>query len=109
MMGANDLVADPGRPGVLYAPPSFGWCLGLKYNITPSLYACLSGSQTRFLPRHKVSGNTYKYGVMSAVNIFWNMTPRMMVGIEYDYGYRRNFNGEHRAAQRVGAMCMFSF
>ncbi len=109
MMGANDLISDPAQPGVLYAPASFGWCLGVKYNFTHSLFVSASASQTRFLPKHQVSPESYKYGIASAVNLFWNMTPRMQVGIEYDFGYRRNFNGDHRSAQRAGAMCMFSF
>ncbi len=109
MMGANDLVADPSQPGTLYAPASFGWCLGMKYNFTPSLFASISANQTRFLPSHQVAPDLYKYGIASAVNVFWNMTPRMQVGAEFDFGYRRNFNGDHRSAKRIGAMCMFSF
>lgn len=109
MIGANDLVADPERPGILYAPASYGWCLGLKYNFTPMLFASISASQTRFLPKHNISPDAYKYGIASAVNVFWNMTPRMQLGLEYDFGYRRNFNGAHRSAQRMGAMCMFMF
>lgn len=109
MMGANDLIPDPSQPGVLYAPASYGLCLGVKYNFTPSLFASVSASQTRFLPANQVSPDLYKYGIASAVNIFWNMTPRMQIGMEYDFGYRRNFSREHRCAQRVGAMCMFSF
>lgn len=109
MMGAYDLVSDRERPGVLYAPASYGWCLGYKYNFTPMLFASASVSQTRYLPSCPVKPEDYKYGIASAVNVFWNMTPRMQVGIEYDSGYRRNFGGAHRSAQRVGAMCMFSF
>lgn len=109
MMGAYDLVSDRERPGVLYAPASYGWCLGYKYNFTPMLFASASVSQTRYLPSCPVKPEDYKYGIASAVNVFWNMTPRMQVGIEYDYGYRRNFGGAQRSAQRVGAMCMFSF
>ncbi|MEZ3578381.1 MAG: hypothetical protein K1W01_12890 [Muribaculaceae bacterium] len=109
MMGAYDLVGDPSLPGRLYAPASYGWCLGFKYNFTPMLFASLSVSQTRYLPSHRVSPDEYKYGMASAVNVFWNMTPRMQVGAEYDFGYRRNFGGAHRSARRVGAMCMFSF
>lgn len=109
MIGANDLIADPAHPGMLYAPASFGWCLGVKYNFTHSLYVSASASQTRFLPKYQISPDLYKYGISSAVNMFWNMTPRMQIGVEYDFGYRRNFSGEHRCARRVGAMCMFSF
>lgn len=109
MMGANDLIADAREPGKLYAPQSFGWCAGVKYNFTPMLFASVAASQTRFLPRHPASPDTYKYGIEASANLFWNMTARMQVAIEYDYGYRRNFSGTGRSAHRIGAMCNFSF
>ncbi len=109
LIGSYDLVGNPDRPGRLYAPKSFGWCLGLQYNFKPNLFVSASASQTRYLPSKAVSPEEYKYGLTGAVNIFWNMTPRMQVGAEYDIGKRQNFNGQHRTAQRVGAMCMFSF
>lgn len=69
----------------------------------------LSASQTRYLPKGDISPDEYKYGIFSAINIFWNMTPRMQVGAEFDFGKRVNFSGDNRYAKRIGAMCMFSF
>lgn len=109
LVGNYDLIADPDQPGVLYAPASYGYCIGLQYNFTPSLYASTSFSQTRFLPAKAVAPNEYRYGICGNVNIFWNMTPRMMVGAEFDYGKRCNFNGDHRWAKRIGAVAQFSF
>lgn len=109
LMGNYDLVGDPRRPGYLYAPASFGWCLGLQYNFRPDIFATVSASQTRYLPRHSVAPDDYKYGVFAAANVFWNLTPRIQVGAEFDFGLRHNFSGQHRTARRVGAMCQFSF
>lgn len=109
LIGNYDLVADTDRPGVLYAPRSYGWCLGLQYNLRPNLFVSASCSQTRYLPSHPVSPDEYRYGIASAFNIFWNMTPRMQVAAEFDWGLRANHDGHHRAARRIGAMCQFSF
>ena len=109
LIGSYDLVGDPDIPGRLYAPASFGWCLGVQYNFCPNIFMSLSASQTRYLPSKAVSPDEYKYGIFGAVNIFWNLTPRMQVGAEFDLGERRNFSGDHRWARRFGAMAQFSF
>lgn len=109
MIGSYDLVGLPGSQGELYAPASLGWCLGLQYNLRPNLFVSASASQNRYLPAHAVDGSEYKWGVFSAINVFWNMTPRMQLGAELDLGWRHNFNGEQRMARRIGAMCQFSF
>lgn len=108
-IGNYDLVADVNVPGRLYAPASYGWCLGVQYNILPNLFVSASASQTRYLPRRGVARDEYRYGIFSDVNVFWNLTPRMQVGAEFDWGLRANFSGRHHAARRVGAMCQFSF
>lgn len=109
IMGNYDLVGDPEQPGKMYCPRMLGWCLGLQYNFTPSVFVCASASQTRYLPSKDVEPNEYKYGIFAAVNVFWNPTPRIQVGAEFDLGLRRNFSGEHRYARRAGAVCQFSF
>lgn len=109
LIGSYDLIGDPARPGRLYSPASFGWCFGVQYNFRPELFVSLSASQTRYLPSKAVSPDEYKYGLFGAVNVFWNLTPRMQVGAEFDLGERRNFSGEHRRAKRFGAMAQFSF
>lgn len=109
LIGNYDLIADPTRPGEMYAPASFGWCLGLQYNIHPNLFVCAAASQTRYLPAHGINPDEYKYGMFSAVNVFWNLTPRIQVAAEFDFGKRQNFSRDHRYAKRFGAMCQFSF
>ena len=109
MIGAYDLTGDPDQPGMMYAPASFGWCVGVQYNFRPNLFMSVSASQNRYLPSKTVSPDEYKYGLCGDVNIFWNLTPRMQVGAEFDLGMRRNFSGEHRWARRIGAMAQFSF
>lgn len=109
LMGSYDLVGDPELPGKLYAPASFGWCLGVQYNFLPNLFMSVAASQTRYLPSKAVSPDEYKYGMFGVGNIFWNLTPRMQMGAEIDLGVRRNFSGAHRWAHRFGIMAQFSF
>ncbi len=109
MIGSYDLVTNPDKEGRMYAPASFGWCVGVQYNIRHNLFVSANASQTRYLPSHAVTPDLYKYGIATAINVFWNMTPRMQVGGEFDFGLRKNFSGEHRNAKRAGVMCMFSF
>lgn len=109
LLGNYDLVADPQRPGYLYAPASAGYCLGLQYNFRPNLFVSGSMSQMRYLPDHRISPDEYKYGWVATANVFWNMTPRMQVAAEFNIGKRGNFSREHRYARRAEIMCMFSF
>lgn len=109
LIGNYDLVTDTRKPGRMYAPASFGWCAGLQYNFRPNVFASVAMSQNRYLPHHGAEADEYKYGLFWAANVFWSLTPRMLVAAEFDLGMRQNFSGEHRWARRVGALCQFSF
>lgn len=108
-LGSYDLVGVPGVAGRMYAPELLGWNTAVQYNFTPSVFATLVYSEARYLPRYDVAGSTYRWGRYFAANVFWNLTPRVQVGAELNLGERKNMNGEHRGARRVGAMCQFSF
>ena len=51
----------------------------------------------------------YRSGMYGACNVFYNITPRIQIGAEANFGRRQNYDGEHAWARRVGAMCEFSF
>ena len=108
-IGNFDLVADDSTPGRLYAPLSMGLNVGAKYNFLPNLYAGLALGQAHYYPKYTVKGDSYKYGLYGAVNLFYEPTPRMQVGIEYLIGARHNFNHEHASANRIDALFQFSF
>lgn len=109
MIGNYDLVGNISKPGELYAPTSFGFCVGLQYNILPNLFISGNVSETNYLPKHKVTDDEYKYGLVCTANVFWNMTARMQVGAEFNIGTRQNFSGLQKWARRAALMCMFSF
>lgn len=108
-IGNYDLVPVPDVEGKMYAPWALGWNFGIQYNIRPNLFASLTFSESRYLPKKGTSGSEYKWGNYLAANIFWNITPRIQCGFEFDTGERKNIDGRHRRAQRVGAMAQFSF
>jgi len=56
-----------------------------------------------------VEPTEFKRGLMAAANCFWNATPRIQFGVEFDFGRRFDYGGAARSAYRVGAMAMFSF
>ena len=109
MMGNYDLVDDTTTPGSMYAPRLFGWYGAAQYHFTPTLFTGLTVGQLRYLPEHKQSADEYKYGLYSALNLFWNITPRIQVGGEYNLGKRNDIDGDHRWAQRISVMTQFSF
>ena len=108
-IGNYDLVPTPGKKGEMYAPWALGWNIGVQYNFLPNLFASVAFSETRYLAKRGTDGNEYKWGNFLAANVFWNLTPRIQCGLEFDTGERKNINGRHRRAQRVGAMAQFSF
>lgn len=107
--GGYDLVGDPDDVGTLYAPKSLGWCAGVQYNFRPNIFGTVSVSESRYLPRHSVLSNEYKYGIFACANVFWYITPRVSVAAEYDWGKRKNVSGASRIAQRANLSASFTF
>lgn len=108
-IGNYDMVPDPDVEGKLYAPYALGWNLGVQYNFRPNLFASVTFSDSRYLPRHGSAAGEYKRGEYVAANVFWNITPRIMAGAEFDWGRRVNVDGSHRNAQRAGLLAQFAF
>lgn len=104
-----DLINNADRQGRMYAPTSYGFTVGVKYNILPNVFASVSASESMYRPRNAAGTSEYKYGVYGMANIFWNMTARIQAGAEYVIGKRMNFDGSHGDAQRVNLMFQYSF
>lgn len=109
IFGSYDLVDATETPGRMYAPRAYGYCAAVQYNFKPNLFASISASQYRYLPKNYVAPEEYKYGLFAACNVFWNITPRLQVAVEFDFGKRHNFSSMQRNAYRFNSMCMFSF
>lgn len=107
--GNFDLIPDTTQPGLLYAPMSVGYVAGVQYYFTKKIFSDIAFSEQRYYPRHAAEGTQYQYGLYVAANLFWDITPRLELGIEYLYGKRNDFDGLHGSADRIMAMLMFSF
>lgn len=109
LAGNYDLLPDVDVPGKLYAPRSMGYCAGVQYNFTHSLFASASFSQTMLRPRQPLGPDAYDNGWCLNANLFWNIITRLQVAAEFDLGRRQNVDGAHRYGRRVGALVQFSF
>lgn len=109
LLGKFDLVNNPKCPGRLETVPGWGYFVGLQYNFRPQLFSTVIFGQGRYLPSHKVDGRDYKYGLYGAVNLFWELTPRIRIGAEFNMAKRQNFNGSNGVGRRFGALAQFSF
>lgn len=103
-----DLISNPDRPGGMYAPAVFGYYGAVQYNFSPKLFSTAVFSEVRYLPSHKVAPDTYRYGLYGAVNLMWYMSPRILVGVEFDVGKLKEFSGDSRWARRIGAVAQLS-
>ena len=108
-MANFDLINNPDKPGEMYAPASWSWYGAVQYHLRPNIFVSATVGQERFSPSRHVDPTTYKYGLYSAMNLFWDITPRVQVAAEINLGKRQNFNGEHNYARRACLMTQFSF
>lgn len=107
--GNYDLIPDPERPGRMYTPVGAGWLVAAQYNFRPNIYSTVMFSEYRYLPSHAVASDTYKYGLYGAANIFYEFTPRIQFGLEYDYGRRQDMSRLHTTSHQVTAIATISF
>lgn len=104
-----DLLNDPDKPGEMYAPYSFGFTAGVRYNFTPNIYSSVSVSRAQLFPRLGEAAPSYRHGLYCVVNLFWEMSARLQTGVEYLFGRRTNRGGDSGSAQRVNLLFAFSF
>lgn len=107
--GDFDLIQDADNPGKLYAPWAAGYVLGFQYFFTPKLYSDIALSEQTYYPRKNPDNSQYKYGLYLAANLFYDITSRFQIGVEYLYGKRKNFDGMSGSSDRIMALMMLSF
>lgn len=109
LLGKYDLVECANCPGRLCTVPGWGYFVGLQYNFRPQIFMTATFGQGRYLPCCGEKGSDYKYGLYSALNFFWDVTPRIRFGGEVNLGKRQNFDGSHGWGRRLSALAQFSF
>lgn len=107
--GSFDLVNSDTELGKMVAPLSFGYYGAIQYHFKPNLFSTAVFGQENYRPSGSVPGDTYKYGLYSALNVFWDITPRCQVGGEINLGKRCNYDGSSNWARRVSLMVQFAF
>ena len=109
LMGQYDLIDNVEVPGRLRTVPSWSYFFGLSYNFSTKLMMSCTFGEARNNTSAPRSAEGYKYGLYGCANIFYNVTPRIQIGAEANFGKRQDVDGSHAWARRVGAMCQFSF
>lgn len=104
-----DLIPAPGHEGKLRAPAMCNFELGLQCNFTPKAFVAASYSQAHLGQARELGGNTYKYGQYLSVSAFYNVVDDLTVGLEYLHGERRDYDGSHGSANRIGGMLKLTF
>ena len=107
--GDFDLIPVPGKEGKLYAPWAAGLVAGVQYYFTPKIFSNIAFSEQTYYPKRNPDDSYYKYGLYAVGNVFWDITPRFEVGLEYLHGKRKDFNGNSGSANRIMALLMVSF
>lgn len=113
--GNNDMLSYSSAAGndygKMYAPETLGWFAALQYNFSPSVFSTVVFSQDRIYTKDHTAytGDGYRYGLYAVANVFWNVTPRVQIGGEFDWGRRVDINGEGSNAHRFALMGAFSF
>lgn len=104
-----DLIGKPGVEGELYAPPVLGYMSALQYHFTPSLFAVGTFGQAIYYLKDNTPADAYRYGLYTAVNVFYNLTPRIQFGLGFVAGKRVDYGDASRWARRFAAVAAYSF
>lgn len=107
-----DLVPNPEKDDRMQALPMLGWYAGLQYNICPSVFVSGTYSLSRLYSENGYPSDEpdiYRKGQYLVTNVFWNVSSNLQVGAEYLRGWRTDFNGDSRHANRLNALVQYSF
>ncbi len=94
--------------GKMASVKSMGLTGGLSYAFSPKVSTNIAYSHlTNWLPDNaQVADNQYRFGDYVAANIIWNINKFVSAGVEYDYGHKKDFNGDSLHANRL--QCQFA-
>lgn len=107
--GNFDLLGNPFEPGRLYTPTTLTGTIGVKAFWMDRLTSTFAVATLRNFTKEGTHDETYKYGQYLAVNLIYNFTPRIQLGMEYLAGKRMNYNRDHANANRLQAVFTASF
>lgn len=99
------------KPGEMKMVNTLGVTGGLGYSFSPKVSTNLTYSHlVNWLPEDAlVSDSQYRYGDYVAANVIYNINKFVSAGIEYDYGHRKDFNGNGLHANRLQCQLAVTF
>ncbi|MDE5997647.1 MAG: hypothetical protein K2G77_05490 [Muribaculaceae bacterium] len=99
------------KPGKMETVKTFGVTGGLNYAFSSKVSTNLTYSHlVNWLPEDAVvSDSQYRYGDYVAANVIYNINKFISAGIEYDYGHRKDFNGNGLHANRLQCQLAVTF
>ena len=109
-----DMTPSPDNMGQLNLTGSWG-CLGaIQYNYTPKMFSTLMyGYMRNYVDAYNggliAYGDHMKYEHYAAVNFIWRASTFVDLGVEYNYGMKRNFADNSLTNNRISAMFRVSF
>lgn len=104
-----DLVADLKRPGKLRPADYWGGFIGTQYDFSSFFQASAIYSFQRLLKTGLNDPDLYKYGQYVVATGYFNLTPRMQLAVEYDYGYLKLRSNRNGHANRLMGMIRYDF
>ena len=92
--------------------PMMGWFAGMQYNFSLKVFITSTYGQSRLYSHDGypvTASDQYRYGQYLNATLFWNITSDLQVGAEYLRGWRTDFNGDTRHANRMNLAVQYSF
>lgn len=109
-LGGNglDLISPDADSGRMTAPHSLGLLGGLQYD-WGKLTVSGSWSLCRLYDQGDMGPTTYKYANYVTANVFYNPLSDFQVGVEYNWGMRKDMDGTSGHANRISVLAQYSF
>lgn len=109
-----DLIPDYNNIGQLKRTSSWGGLAAVQYNYTPKMFStAMYGYMRNYVDRYVDGVNLFeqhmKYEHYAAVNFIWRASSFVDIGIEYNYGFKKNFANESLHNNRIIAMFKVGF
>lgn len=107
-----DLVPNLQKEGNMQVLPMTGWFVGMQYHCSPNVFFTTTYGQSRLYSHDGypvISSSMYHYGQYLNASLFWNITSDLQIGTEYLRGWRTDFNGCKRHANRINLAVQYSF
>lgn len=95
------------QPGKMKATPMCGWLGGMRYDFCSKLSSNVMFSEARVWNSGEYYPG-YRYGLYTAANLFYKITPYLQYGIEYLWGKLSTYDKGSSSISRIQTTLRFS-